>query len=93
MKKTSIMQSDFEHLVHLIRERVQLTPEQRELWEQGIKKIEEEIDKPTGADATITIPPYYKPVKPEDGIFGEKRVTRLRRFKNWLIEKLQEEED
>lgn len=69
MMKNKILLADFEHLVHLIRNQVKLTPEEKELWEQSLKKIEYEIDKnPTVKDIDIRSK-GYELVKVKEDMF------------------------
>jgi len=85
MKKKSISLTDFGYLVDLIRNRVEFTDEQRILWEQSLKQIELEIDKPRETNAIV--PKRYTKKKDTD-TFKEKP---MRRFKNWLIQWLKED--
>lgn len=87
MNKNLTTFQDFEYLTTLIRKRIPLTPEQKELWKQCLGKIEEEIDKPTTGKPVVS----YKVDKHYDA-FEDKKPSLIRKFKNWLISLLEEKE-
>lgn len=87
MSKNLTTFQDFEYLTTLIRKRIPLTPEQKELWKQCLVKVEEEIDKPVSGEPVVK----YKVDKHND-TFDDKKPSLIRRFKNWLISLLEEKE-
>lgn len=92
MKKNKYLWGDFDHLVATIKNRTPLTEEEKVLWKQFLKQIEESIDKPTtGTDIRIS-EKGYKLIDKKDDIFGERKPSLIRRFKNWLITLLEEKE-
>jgi len=85
MKKNKILLADFEHVVDLIRNHVELTSDERKLWEQSLKKIENEIDHPTVIK--IKPPKGYKLIKAKENTFVEPKIPMFKRIKNWFQDK------
>lgn len=51
--KKDMSLQDFHYLVDLIRDRVELTEEEKDLWNQSLKKIESQIEKPINSSAIV----------------------------------------